>query len=105
MYKECIQLFEDVIRREMESAISSSSVILQPNAITFSIALKVCTESTAYRIGHWIINQLDDRSRRHISVQINLIDFYGKCGMMDSAEEILREIEEEENDKYCNEIS
>ena len=97
-YRDCIRLFERVHRGEIG--------VLRPDAITFSIALKASTESTAYRVGHFIAKQIgkDEHIRRHLSVQINLIDFYGKCGMMDCAESVFLDVRKGESDKYRGEI-
>merc|ERR1712087_963048 len=91
-YKDCIQLFKKLSRGDFER--------LQPDAITFSISLKASTESTAYRVGHRIAENImameNNHIRQHLSVQINLIDFYGKCGMIDSAKDIFQQIKSRE---------
>ena len=42
---------------------------------------------------------------KDLSVQINLINMYGKCGKLEEAKKIFEEIKASEYEKYCAEIS
>eukprot|EP01083_Nonionella_stella_P213419 769793_1 len=77
--------------------------------ITYSIFFKACTQSTMFHFGHAMYCTLKTQLvHKHIlndlSVQINLINMFGKCGMMELCEEILNEIKTNEYHKYISEI-
>ena len=99
-YAECIQLFQSL--HEINNNLSA-------DAITYSIVLKACVECTAYHIGQTIIDQElqkqeNKKIKNHLSVQVNQIEFYGKCGMTEELNEMLYNIKVNEYDKYCNQI-
>ena len=97
---ECLALFETLQSVDSE---------LVPNAIVYGIALKACTEGTNYNLGTRIHGELkrvnDGQFLRDLSVQIQLINLYGKCAAMKEAECIFEDIKTDEADKYRSEIS
>ena len=95
-YSKCIALFNGM----NDQAI--------PDAISYAIALKACVESTAYHIGFEIderLKQSENRNiRRHVSVIINLIELYGKCGRLRDVENMLQQVKSTQFETLCNEI-
>eukprot|EP01084_Bolivina_argentea_P024072 44919_1 len=84
---ECLQLFHTV---------NSINDKLLHDAITFSMVLKACTQSTAYYIGEKIYNMLkNDKDKKKllkdVQIQINLINVYGRCGKVNVCKEIFQE--------------
>merc|ERR1711920_609887 len=83
MSTQCIQLFNDLAQ------INDN---LTCDAITFSSVLKACTQSTGYKDGESIRNILNDEANSHLldtsMVQTNLINMYGKSGMLDECLEL-----------------
>ena len=101
-YTECIKLFESV---------ETINPALKMNAICTVIALKACTEATLYHFGQSIHRKLQQSIDENgwilkdLSVQINLINMYGKCGKLEEAKKIFDEIKASEYEKYCAEVS
>ena len=86
MHTECIDLFYDIYNRKIND--------LTPDSISFIIALKSCAESAAYHHGLDIINILKRNYPQYESeksVNINMINFHGRCGNMDKAEDVFNE--------------
>lgn len=79
-FSDCLRVFE--------------SEKMSLDAISYSIALKACTESASYHLGQRIDELLrrpgNESLRRHLSVQINLIEYYGKCGLVDEMDSLLQ---------------
>ena len=99
-YIKCIDLFKNI---------NKINENLEINNICYIIALKACTQSTLYHIGKDIHNQLiknndnNNINNNNISIKINLINFYGKCGYIKQAEKIF--YDEILINKNCFEIS
>ena len=90
---DCIELFE---------AIPSMKGMVR-NTICYSIVFKACTQATAFHIGRDIHERLkcDDQNKEMLedpSIQINLIEFYAKCGSLATSQEMFDDIE-------CKDIS
>ena len=96
---ECIELF----MKSMNNGIDL-------DVICYVVAFKAFTNNTALYLGQEIHEQLkrDKNGRgwmlRDVSLQISLINFYGKCSMLSICEEIIGEIENNEPQKYRTEI-
>ena len=83
---ECIQLFYNLNNLKFDKIV--------PDAISFVMALKACTQSTSYHFGikiHEILKKNYSKYLYQKSVVINLINFYGKCGMMNIAHNIFND--------------
>ena len=100
LYSECIQLFDDIP--------SSKSYQVDRDLISFIIAIKACTQGTLLHHGERVHSQLkryrNHKELRDISVQINLINMYGKCGKFEECDKIFDDIRSEETEKFKNEI-
>lgn len=80
------------------------------DTVCYAIALKTCTQSTAYHFGRTIHCELQQHRGlqwilREIEIQINLIDFYGKCGHLAVCNAIFEDIRINERRKYLTEIN
>eukprot|EP01083_Nonionella_stella_P050996 135444_1 len=95
-YSECIQLFQ---------RFNQWKEAMQPTAITYILLFKACAQNASLQVGQETHNKLKQSAKHEIlqnaSVQINLIQMYGKCGMIEVCEEIFNEIKASEYEKYC----
>ena len=97
---ECLRLFDGLLDDDSDFS------ILAPNNVSYSVVLKSCARSTALHHGQRVHRHLvGGPMERDLSVQINLINFYGKSGAMTECEAIFKEIERSEYSKYCTEIN
>ena len=85
--EECIELFK-----------SLSSLNIEPDVICYALLFTACTNGTSYYYGTQIHEKLKNCKDlqyilRYPEVQTNLINMYGKCGMMDKCEEIFQDID------------
>eukprot|EP01083_Nonionella_stella_P155451 502167_1 len=83
MNAECLALFESI----------EKVYRLTPSMISYAVALKACTQCTMWHVGDAIYETLKSNAELHwmlrdISIQINLINLYGKCGMLGTCDEI-----------------
>ena len=96
---ECIELFMNSMNNGIDL-----------DVICYVVAFKAFTNNTALYLGQEIHDRLkrdeDGRSWMlcDLSLQISLINFYGKCSMLSICEEMVDEIESSEPDKYRTEI-
>lgn len=96
--KECLELYQKAI----------SFYKLQPDIITYIIALTSCTNGTIYHFGKQIHDELKQNTDNHwmlnnIEIQTGLINMYGKCGQLVVCEQIFDDIKQHETDKYHKE--
>ena len=99
MDKECIKLFQKI----------GKLYYVEPSMITYAVVLKACTQATMYHIGQDIHEKLKRNRKlewmlKDVSIQLNLINLYGKCGMFQVAQDIFNDIRLNEREKYLTEI-
>ena len=95
-YAECIDLFNNAFARSR----------LQPNVISYAVALKACTKGTIFHFGQNIHDKLlSDKKNceifNHPSIQINLIYMYGKCGKLDICAKLFGEYKDTKYEEFC----
>ena len=99
MNNECIDLFKNM---------HTINDRIKPDLVAYVTVLKACTNATSLYYGRKIHEELkeniDERIWRHRNIQIHLINMYGKCGMLQFADEILQDIKDNECYKYMTEI-
>ena len=93
--EECIELFKSLI-----------SLNIEPDVICYRLLFTACTNVTNYYYGSQFHDKLKNSKDlkwmlRVNEIQINLINMYGKCGMLDKSQEIFDDIKRNEyNNKY-----
>ena len=100
MDRKCIQLFENI------HLINNK---IKPNVTCYSTLFKACTHGTSYHFGKKIHDKLkEDVDDKWIlnekEIQVTLINFYGKCGILNECDDIFQHIKIEQYDRYCTEI-
>merc|ERR1711971_804101 len=83
--------------------------IERPSLISYALCLKACTASTLFHFGRRVHAKLqsDEALRpmlRDASIQIALINLYGKCASLAECEAIFEEIKGAEPEKYETEL-
>ena len=99
MYQNVIDLFNEIFNGKTPE--------IFPDVISYIIVLKACIESTNYHFGKIIHEHLKRNKKENwilseISIQICLINFYGKCGMLENCEDIFNEIKEKDDISIYN---
>eukprot|EP01083_Nonionella_stella_P021348 59223_1 len=84
---QCIELFKEMIAK----------TTLKPTVTTYQILFRACTNGTAFYFGRQIHDKLKrnthhKRTLNDVIVEMNLINMYSKCGMLDIAEDIFNAI-------------
>eukprot|EP01083_Nonionella_stella_P149488 474936_1 len=101
---ECIHLFEHTFFNHKRRPKSAS---VQPNDITFSVALKACIHETALSVGmriHEYLKMNQHFALRNLDVQCKLLSLCGKAGRLDLCVDIFEEIKDKQRDTYMNQI-
>eukprot|EP01083_Nonionella_stella_P158556 516275_1 len=82
---QCVRFFETLHRRHPNIALNVSSYVL---------ILKVCAQSTSIRFGKKVHEEIKGKPwlLEDKEIQLCLISFYGKCGMMDMCWDIFNGI-------------
>eukprot|EP01083_Nonionella_stella_P074791 203004_1 len=100
--KQCINLFKSI----------PVAYRLQPDVTSYSIVLAACaTDDKRFAFGrdlHLKLKQGDAELKQmlnHLSIQINLINMYGKNGRVEVCQDIFDDIKQKEYHKYCKEIT
>eukprot|EP01083_Nonionella_stella_P004631 13445_1 len=94
---ECIELFTRIKTHKR----------LKPNSLSYTIALKACTQATLLHAGMDIHEHLRDYSSDllfDIPILICLIGMYGKCGQLDACKAIVNEFKRADFKQYRSEI-
>eukprot|EP01083_Nonionella_stella_P009098 26367_1 len=98
--KECLALFKEM----------KSKYDVEPNLICYAIVLTACTQSTSFYFGELIHKEL--MRNTHLQwmlhdeeIQSPLISMYGKCGMLQQAQQIFDNIKHNEPRKYATNVS
>eukprot|EP01084_Bolivina_argentea_P304410 525696_1 len=99
--KQCLKLFKNI------NTINNK---IKPDTVCYAIALKTCTQCTAYHFGKTIHNELKNNEYlswilNETEIQINLIELYGKCGYLNICKDIFNNIKLNQNNKYLSEIN
>ena len=95
MNVQCIELYGRI----------ESEYALTPTMITYAVALKACTQGTMLHFGQRIDAQLEEWMRSDLSIQVHLINLYGKCGRLEECEGIFDGVRgDEERGGYLKEI-
>ena len=82
---------------DLDSSEESHLTHLTPTVLTYALALKACTQGTALHFGMEIHRRLRINEERkwmlmETDVAVNLINLYGKGGMVETAERIFEDI-------------
>ena len=90
---QCIQLYQSM--RKMYKK-------LLPDAITYAILLKACTEGSHIEHGQKVHKELEkDRNKemlKQVSINVHLINMYGRFGMIQECEQIFGDFGSEHKD-------
>ncbi len=102
MFIECLEVYKSL------NEMNNSKV--KPDLLTYINLFKACTHETAYYFGKMIHDTLRQEVYgkyilKHKEMQISLIHFYGKCGVIEKCEEIFEYIRKNEWDKLISEIA
>eukprot|EP01083_Nonionella_stella_P228318 809252_1 len=94
MHQQCITLFANIQCMDPK---------LKPDVMCYANVLKACTASTLYHIGKQIHRDLEHiPSILHDSIiQSSLINFYGKCGKLNTCQQLFDAVHTKDN-AICN---
>ena len=98
MNAECLALFEQIKNCEH----------LEADTTSFQNALQAAANDNLYGFGQQIFEQMAERKGKEgsdISIVMNLIHLYGKCGYLDKCSELFAEIKRNQSEVYKHEIS